>query len=81
MELNKQLITDEQKELLRKAMESATQIIKEFITKVVVPLRDKIKGALSEIDLNKIKKYLKYQKRVKNRNNLYNKRKSIYGKS
>ena len=54
--------------------------VSEALKKVVKKVREILKNIIDNVDIDKYKKFIKYQKRVKNRNELYIKRKQKYGK-
>jgi hypothetical protein len=54
--------------------------VSEALKKVVKKVREILKNIIDNVDIDKYKKFIKYQKRVRNRNKLYIKRKQKYGK-
>lgn len=54
--------------------------VSEALKKIVKKVREILKNIIDNVDIDKYKKFIKYQKRVKNRNELYIKRKQKYGK-
>ena len=54
--------------------------VSEALKKVVKKVREILKNIIDNVDIDKYKKFIKYQKRVENRNELYIKRKQKYGK-
>jgi len=73
-------LTEEQKEKIKNTIESVINLLKKFIKDFIEPVWEMFKKMFNTIDWDKYKRYLKYKKRVKNRNKLYIKHKATYGK-
>lgn len=75
-------ISQEQIQQISDSLNKLWNWIKEIFVKIMKPIVSWIKAKYYDINLFYVKyrKYLKYQKKVKNRQALYLKRRRIYGK-